>query len=180
MFGQFIKKRVLRTPEWRTSSPSSPHADVRKNSHGPASSTSLATESSPSPTSDATQSQTAETEGSEMYRRWKERLGTRMLAVFSNHGNTRVGILQLCDVCESDCDHRVTRLTVNELQLSEESLANSCLNWMDSLELDASDVLYFEVLKRELDIRELPAYRKAIQRLATVATLLEMEANLTD
>ena len=177
MFGQFIKKRVLRSPDWRVSTPSSSHAAVRKNSHRPPASTPHATVS---PISSATGAQTSENEGAETYRRWKERLGTRMLAVFSNRGDTRVGILQVSDVCETGCEKRATRITVKELQLSEGDLANNCLNWDDSIELEADQVLYFEILKRELDIRELPAYRKAIQRLATIAMLLEMETNLTD
>lgn len=177
MFGQFIKKRVLRTSDWRVSTPSSSHAAVRKNSHRPA----VSTPHTPvSPISGANRSQASENEGSETYRRWKERLGTRMLAVFSQRGNTRVGILQVSDVQESGCEQRATRITVKELQLTEGDLANNCLNWDDSIELEADQVLYFEILKRELDIREFPAYREAIQRLTTVATLLEMEANLTD
>ena len=181
MFGQFIKKRMLRTPEWRSSRPETPHSQIRKNSDRP---TPFNSRSNMSPTSSdkavlsKSEANSVDSGVSDTLQRWQRRLNARMMAVFSSDGETRVGVLRINDVQEINGHEETIRVSVNELQLSEDGLASNSLIWMDQIELDTKQILYFEVLKRELDVRELPAYRTAIQRLATVATLLEMESNL--
>ncbi|MGI9474118.1 MAG: hypothetical protein ACR2NZ_21435 [Rubripirellula sp.] len=109
---------------------------------------------------------------------WQRRLGQRLMAVFCQADETRVGVLRLNGVQEVEGDPTSCKLFVSELQLSEDVPASNDLQWLDEVELETSQLLYFDLLSRELNVAEIPNYRKAIERLAIVARLLEMEANL--
>lgn len=171
MFGQFIKKRVLRAHEWQAASRQTPPPRARA-------STKLHPQSTkPFPKKSAALSLGAPQQSAE-FQQWQPRLGQKMLAVYSLAEKTHVSVLQLKDVQQGNGDGGAPRLTVSELQLSDDVPANNTLQWLPAIELETGQLSYFELLKRELDVCEIPNYRKAIQRLAMVASLLEMEAHL--
>ena len=162
MFGQFIKRRVGHTPKRQARTNSRHHAPPYRTL-------------SKFPDQDTTAS-SQDDDLRSLRQQWQERCGDNVMAVYKHAEEVGVGVLRINSVEENDSPKSGIQLSVNALSLADDVHGSDQLHWQDAFELRVDQLFYFELLTGQLKAEDVPDYRKAIGRLATVARLLEMNA----